>query len=138
MGVCRCVGCSATALPEQVADAWLLLDRNLALFSRTLGLDLSKSPPGVFRGPSPFLIEVDGASSQLKLQARRPRSYLRHLELEPCLPPETGYFFPSGHATWYAAASAQIQQSADWRSSCDDSVLQAERQPIRSLPELVR
>ncbi len=91
--------------PEQVADAWLLLDRNLALFSRALGLDLAKSAPGLLRGLRPFLAEVDGASSQLKLQARRPRPYTSHPELEPCLPPETGYSFPSGHATWYSAAA---------------------------------
>lgn len=91
--------------PEQVADAWLLLDRNLALFSRALGLDLSKSAPGLLRGLRPFLAEVDEASAQLKLLARRPRPYQSHPELAPCLPPETGYSFPSGHATWYAAAA---------------------------------
>jgi acid phosphatase (class A) len=91
--------------PEQVANAWVLLDRNLALFSRALGLDLTKSAPGLLRGLRPFLAEVDGASSQLKRQARRPRPYASHPELKPCLPPETGYSFPSGHATWYAAAA---------------------------------
>jgi len=91
--------------PELVADAWLLLDRNLALFSRALGVDLSKTAPATLAGLRPFLLEVDAASSQLKLQARRPRPYLSHPDLVPCLPRESGFSFPSGHSTWYAAAA---------------------------------
>ena len=91
--------------PEQVADTWLLLDRNLALFSPALGVDLSKSAPALLRGLRPFLSQVDEASSQLKLEAKRARPYLSNPDQQPCLPPEKGYSFPSGHATWYAAAA---------------------------------
>ena len=91
--------------PEMVGNAWLLLERNPQLFSRALGIDMGKSTPAINKGLSPFLAQVDAANAQLKAAAARPRPYLSHPELQPCLPPEAGYSFPSGHATWYAAAA---------------------------------
>lgn len=91
--------------PEQVASAWLLLERNPMMFSRALGLDMGKSTPAISKGLRPLLALVDGATSQFKNSFQRPRPYLSHPQLQPCLPPETGYSFPSGHATWYAAAA---------------------------------
>jgi acid phosphatase (class A) len=91
--------------PEQVANAWLLLERNPLVFSRALGLDMGKSTPAITKGLRPFLALVDGVNAELKNAARRSRPYLSHPELRPCLPPETGFSFPSGHATWYAAAA---------------------------------
>ena len=94
--------------PEMVAAAWLLLDRNPHLFSRALGLDMAKSTPRISRGLKAFLALVDGAGRTIKLQAARPRPYISHADLHPCLPPESGYSFPSGHATWYAAAATLL------------------------------
>ena len=91
--------------PEQVASAWLLLDRTPVMFSRALGLDMGKSTPAISKGLRPLLARVDGAASEVKTAFQRPRPYLSHPQLKPCLPPETGYSFPSGHATWYAAAA---------------------------------
>lgn len=94
--------------PEMAANAWMLLERNPVLFSRALGLDMAKSTPAISRGLRPFLAEVDALSSQLKGQLQRPRPYVDHPDLQPCLPPEEGYSFPSGHATWYAATAALL------------------------------
>jgi len=91
--------------PEQVASAWLLLDRNPLMFSRALGLDMGKSTPAITKGLSPLLALVDRATSDFKNTFRRPRPYVSHPQLKPCLPPESGFSFPSGHATWYAAAA---------------------------------
>lgn len=91
--------------PEQVASAWLLLDRNPLMFSRALGLDMGKSTPAITNGLRPLLALVDGATSEFKNTFRRPRPYVSHPQLKPCLPPESGFSFPSGHATWYAAAA---------------------------------
>lgn len=91
--------------PEQVANAWLLLERNPLMFSRALGLDMGKSTPAIGKGLRPLLALVDGATSQFKNAFQRPRPYRSHPELKPCLPPEAGFSFPSGHATWYAAAA---------------------------------
>jgi len=91
--------------PEQVASAWLLLDRNTNLFSRALGVDMAKTTPAINRGLRAFLSEVDAASGQIKQQQRRPRPYQSHPDLQPCLPLESGFSFPSGHATWYAATA---------------------------------
>ena len=91
--------------PEQVASAWLLLDRNPLMFSRALGLDMGKSTPAIIKGLRPLPALVDGATSDFKNTFRRPRPYVSHPQLKPCLPPESGFSFPSGHATWYAAAA---------------------------------
>jgi acid phosphatase (class A) len=91
--------------PEQVASAWLLLERNPLMFSRALGLDMGKTTPAISKGLRTFLVVVDSATSEFKTGFRRPRPYQSHPELKPCLPPESGFSFPSGHATWYAAAA---------------------------------
>lgn len=91
--------------PEQIADSWLLLDRNTNLFSRALGVDMAKSTPVLNRYLRAMLNQVDAASATIKQQVRRPRPYLSHPDLQPCLPPESGFSFPSGHASWYAAAA---------------------------------
>lgn len=91
--------------PEMVGNAWLLLERNPMLFSRALGIDMGKSTPAINKGLGPFLAQVDAANAELKAAGKRLRPYLSHPELKPCLPPEAGYSFPSGHATWYAAAA---------------------------------
>jgi acid phosphatase (class A) len=91
--------------PEQVASAWLLLERNPLMFSRALGLDMGKTTPAISKGLRTFLALVDSATSEFKTSFRRLRPYQSHPELKPCLPPESGFSFPSGHATWYAAAA---------------------------------
>lgn len=102
--------------PELVADAWLLLDRNPNLFSRALGVDMAKTTPAISRGLREFLAQVDAASSQIKDRVRRPRPYQSHGDLQPCLPPERGFSFPSGHATWYAAAAELLAALVPERS----------------------
>ena len=91
--------------PQMVATTWSTLGRDVALFSPALGVDMSKSTPTMAKGLEAFLALVDQACNRIKAVVRRPRPYWSHPELKPCLPPERGFSFPSGHSSWYAAAA---------------------------------
>lgn len=91
--------------PLQVASSWILLDRDLNRFSSALGIDLSQSAPHLAKGLNAFLHPVNQAKEAIKNDYRRPRPFVAHPELVPCLPRERGFSFPSGHSTWYRAAS---------------------------------
>jgi acid phosphatase (class A) len=91
--------------PEMEANAWLLLERNLGSFSRALGVDMDKSTPRISAGLQMFLKPVDAVMGNLKNRYQRPRPFLAEAQIQPCLPREQGYSFPSGHSTWFRAAS---------------------------------
>jgi len=91
--------------PQMVATTWSTLGRDVALFSPALGVDMSQSTPRVELGLGAFLALVDQASNRIKDIVLRPRPYASHAHLKPCLPPERGFSFPSGHSTWYQAAA---------------------------------
>ncbi len=91
--------------PQMVATTWSTLGRDVDLFSPALGVDMSKSTPRVEQGLGAFLALVDQACNRIKDIVRRPRPYWSHAHLKPCLPPERGFSFPSGHSTWYQAAA---------------------------------
>jgi acid phosphatase (class A) len=91
--------------PQGIASTWMTLRRDPDVFSAALGVDLAKSGLAITSGLRQFLALVDGASNRIKSQIQRPRPYLSHADLRPCLPPETGSSYPSGHANWYAAAA---------------------------------
>lgn len=94
--------------PQMVATTWSTLGRDVALFSPALGVDMSKSTPRMEQGLGAFLALVDQASNRIKDIVRRPRPYWSHAHLKPCLPPERGFSFPSGHSTWYQAAAVLL------------------------------
>jgi acid phosphatase (class A) len=87
------------------ANAWLLLERNLGSFSRALGVDMAKSTPHINAALKRFLIPVDAVMGNLKNRYQRPRPFIAESQIQPCLPREQGFSFPSGHSTWYRAAS---------------------------------
>lgn len=91
--------------PEMVATTWRTLARDLAVFSPALGVDMGKTTPNLLRGMAPFMDLIDQGSDAIKNRLRRPRPFSSHPDLQPCLPRETGYSFPSGHSSWYAAAA---------------------------------
>jgi acid phosphatase (class A) len=66
---------------------------------------LSKSAPILFKELPAFLKEIDNVKDQLKDAIARPRPYVSYKEFQPCLPLESTWSYPSGHATWYAATS---------------------------------
>jgi len=91
--------------PEGVIHSWRFLYRNLSSFDAAVGSDLSKSAPTLFKELPAFLKEIDNVKDQLKDAIARPRPYVSYKEFQPCLPLESTWSYPSGHATWYAATS---------------------------------
>lgn len=91
--------------PQAVGHSWRFLYRNLSSFDAAVGSDLSKIAPTLFKGLPLFLRRVDAVKDVLKDQIGRPRPYVSHPDLRPCVPIETTPSFPSGHATWYATTA---------------------------------
>ena len=94
--------------PDQIAKSWLLLDRNIVQFDRALGIDMTKSTPNVVRGITSFLTLVDGAKDSIKNRVQRPRPFVSHPEIHVCLPPESGWSFPSGHSAFFRSAAVLL------------------------------
>jgi acid phosphatase (class A) len=94
-----------TRSPQQVAASWILLDREISLFNISLGTDLPRSAPLLVKGVASFLAPVSKVKDQIKETVRRPRPFVDHADLIPCLPREDNFSYPSGHSTWYRAAA---------------------------------
>ncbi|MCP9859068.1 phosphatase PAP2 family protein [Cyanobium sp. Cruz-8D1] len=94
-----------TRTPEGVLHSWRFLNRNLSVFDAAIGTDLAKTAPTLYEGLPAFLVRVDALKDQLKNAVARPRPFVSHQDLQPCLPLETTWSYPSGHATWFAAAA---------------------------------
>ena len=94
-----------TRYPEAVVHSWRFLHRQVSTFEAAVGSDLAKTAPNLFQGLPAFLKRIDAVKDALKDEIARPRPYVSDPALKPCLPLETTASYPSGHATWYAAAS---------------------------------
>jgi acid phosphatase (class A) len=91
--------------PEAVEQSWRFLNRNLSSFDAAVGSDLSNTAPTLFKGLPFFLKRVDAIKNALKVEIARPRPYVSHPDLSPCLPTKTTFSYPSGHAAWYGTAA---------------------------------
>ena len=143
--------------PEIVATTWLLLDRDLNVFSSAVGTELGKATPMLSAGLHAFMAPVNSAYRGIKQQQGRIRPYIAHPGLEPCLPRENTGSFPSGHAVWFrstaellcgvhypsdveagqrlgADAALQIIASPQWRAFRQDPALRAELELLRAVP----
>ncbi|WP_071840144.1 phosphatase PAP2 family protein [Synechococcus sp. KORDI-52] len=56
-------------------------------------------------GVPQFVHLVDEVKNKLKNAIGRPRPFLSHRDLTPCLPREYSESYPSGHSTWYVTTS---------------------------------
>lgn len=95
----------STRTPEMEANSWLTLERDPIFFSRALGIDMVKLTPRLNRGLRSFMGPIDVVMGAIKKQTARPRPYQQYASIKPCLPREDSQSFPSGHSTWYSAAS---------------------------------
>lgn len=111
--------------PEAVVHSWRFLDRNLSSFDAAVGSDLGKTAPTLVKGLPFFLKRIDAVKDGLKDAVARPRPYVSHPELQPCVPTETTWSYPSGHATWYGAVSLLL---ADLLPERRERLLQVGRQ----------
>jgi acid phosphatase (class A) len=91
--------------PAGIVHSWRFLNRNLSVFDAAVGADLARTSPSLYAGLPAFLKRADGLKDQLKDALARPRPFVSHPDLKPCLPLESTWSFPSGHATWFATAS---------------------------------
>ncbi len=91
--------------PAGIVHSWRFLNRNLSVFDAAVGADLARTSPLLHAGLPAFLARADGLKDQLKDAVARPRPFVSHPDLKPCLPLESSWSFPSGHATWFATAS---------------------------------
>lgn len=94
-----------TRTPEGVLHSWRFLNRNLSVFDAAMGTDLAKTSPILFKGLPAFLLRVDTLKDQIKDAVARPRPFVSYGDIQPCLPLETTWSYPSGHATWFATAA---------------------------------
>jgi len=94
-----------THYPAGVAHAWQFLNRNVSVFNAAVGSDLSNLAPTLFKGLPLFLKRVDAVKNVAKDSIARPRPFVGDASFKPCLPLESTYSYPSGHSTWFAAAS---------------------------------
>jgi len=94
-----------TRTAEGVLLSWHFLNRNLSVFDAAIGTNLQDASPTLYQGLPAFLSRADTLKNQLKNAVARPRPFLSHRDLRPCLPLESGWSFPSGHATWFATAA---------------------------------
>ncbi len=94
-----------TRTPAGIQHSWQFLNRSLSLFDAAVGADLAKTAPSLYAGLPAFLERVDTLKDQLKDSVARPRPFVSHTDLQPCLPLESSGSYPSGHATWFATAA---------------------------------
>ena len=94
-----------TRTPEMESNSWLTLERDPIFFSRALGIDMVKLTPKLNSGLRSFMAPMDEVLGTIKKATNRPRPYQQYTDLRPCLPREDSASFPSGHSTWYRAAS---------------------------------
>lgn len=90
---------------DAVSRTWSYLSRSLSRFDAAVGADLNRTAPTLTAGLPSFLRVITTVKDELKTSNARPRPFLAHPDLRPCLPREDSPAYPSGHALWYAAAA---------------------------------
>lgn len=94
-----------TRNPRGVAQAWSFLNLAPAEFEPAVGSVFGKTAPQIQSGLPFFVKRVQQVKDLLKEEIARPRPYVAHPDLQPCLPKEVSKSYPSGHATWYVTTS---------------------------------
>lgn len=102
LAILRWLQLSRTA--EAASRTWSFLSRSLSRFDAAIGADLNRTAPTLTAGLPSFLRVITTVKDELKTSHARPRPFLAHPDLRPCLPLEDSPAYPSGHALWYAAA----------------------------------
>jgi len=101
---------------DAVRRTWSFLSRSLSRFDAAVGADLNRTAPSLVAGLPSFLRVITTVKDELKTSNARPRPFLVHPDLRPCLPLEDTPAYPSGHALWYAAAGQLLADLVPERS----------------------
>lgn len=93
--------------PETCMAQWAFLSKdNIFAYNAAIGSNLEKDAPTFSKCIAAFYSEfVEDVKDHFKRQVQRPRPFLSHPDLKPCIAKEGGYSHPSGHATFYAFTS---------------------------------
>ena len=94
-----------TRYPQAVVHSWKFLNRYVGTFDTAVGGNIAKSAPILSKGLMSFLKIVDNIKNELKEDYQRPRPFMSHSDIKPCLPLQSSFSFPSGHSTWYASTA---------------------------------
>eukprot|EP00931_Biecheleriopsis_adriatica_P074197 TRINITY_DN48313_c0_g1_i1.p1 TRINITY_DN48313_c0_g1~~TRINITY_DN48313_c0_g1_i1.p1 ORF type:complete len:276 (+),score=42.43 TRINITY_DN48313_c0_g1_i1:85-912(+) len=89
--------------PETVISQWAFLSNNhIFAYNAAIGANLEKEAPTFSKCITTFYKEsVKDVKNHFKNKIQRLRPFLSHPDLKPCIPEESGYSYPSGHATFY-------------------------------------
>jgi acid phosphatase (class A) len=94
--------------PEEISNAWQVLNKPLLRFDIALGANLEEDAPLLSRGLETAFAPVFAIQQQIKTIYKRPRPFVADPRVQPCIPKEPGYAYPSGHATFYATTGTML------------------------------
>lgn len=114
-----------TRYPEAVIHSWKFLNRYVGTFDAAVGGNMAKSAPKLSKGLMSFLKIIDTVKKELKKGHQRPRPFISHGDIKPCLPLQSSFSFPSGHSAWYASTALLL---ADLMPERRERLMQVGRQ----------
>ncbi|CAE7316543.1 phoN, partial [Symbiodinium pilosum] len=89
-----------------VLHQWQFLsDENIFAYSPAVGANLEKTAPTLSACIMAFYKPIRQVKDYFKEKIQRPRPFQTHTSVKPCMPEETSFSYPSGHATFYSATS---------------------------------
>lgn len=94
--------------PELIENAWQVLNKLLLRFDIALGANLEEDAPLLSRGLEAVFAPLFEIQQQIKTIYKRPRPFVADARVQPCIPKEPGYAYPSGHATFYSTTGTLL------------------------------
>jgi acid phosphatase (class A) len=94
--------------PEVIANAYQVLNKPLLRFDVALGANLDEEAPLLSRALVQVAESVIAVQQQIKTIYKRPRPFVSEPDVQPCIPKEPGYAYPSGHATFYSTTGSLL------------------------------
>jgi len=93
--------------PETVIAQYAFLsNQNIFAFDAAMGANLEKDAPTFSKCMAAFYGDsVNDVEDHFKDLIKRDRPFVHHSDIKPCLPLESSFSYPSGHATFYALTS---------------------------------
>jgi len=94
--------------PEVIANAYQVLNKPLLRFDVALGANLEEDAPLLSQALVQVSEPVITVQQQIKTLYKRPRPFVADPRIQPCIPKEPGYAYPSGHATFYSTTGTLL------------------------------
>ena len=94
--------------PEVIANAYQVLNKPLLRFDVALGANIDEDAPLLAGALVQVADRVIAVQQQIKVLYKRPRPFVADPQVQPCIPKEPGYAYPSGHATFYSTTGSLL------------------------------